>query len=66
MSEPIVMGLVGVVVLVLLTGLGIPIAFAITLVGAVGMLISSDVNYTRRCRSRPPANTPSPSSRCSC
>jgi tripartite ATP-independent transporter DctM subunit len=46
MSEPIVMGLVGVVVLVLLTGLGIPIAFAITLVGAVGMLISSDVNYT--------------------
>jgi tripartite ATP-independent transporter DctM subunit len=40
------MGLSGIGALIVLCGLGIPIAFSIALVGAVGMSLATDVNYT--------------------
>ena len=46
MTEALYLGLGAIGVLLLLAGLGIPIAFAIALVGAVGMLYASDLTYT--------------------
>jgi len=45
-TEALYLGLGAIGVLLLLAGLGIPIAFAIALVGAVGMLYASDLTYT--------------------
>jgi C4-dicarboxylate transporter DctM subunit len=44
-TEALYLGFGGIAVLLLLAGLGIPIAFAIALVGAVGMIYASDVTY---------------------
>jgi tripartite ATP-independent transporter DctM subunit len=46
MSEAIITGLAGIAALLLLSGLGVPIAFSIALVGAVGMWLATDLNYT--------------------
>jgi C4-dicarboxylate transporter, DctM subunit len=43
--EPITMGFVGIAALVLFAGMGVPIAFSITLVGAVGMASVTDVAF---------------------
>jgi C4-dicarboxylate transporter, DctM subunit len=43
--EPVTMGFIGIGALILLAGLGIPIAFAITLVGAVGMAVVTDLDF---------------------
>jgi C4-dicarboxylate transporter, DctM subunit len=43
--EPITMGFVGIAALVLFAGMGVPIAFSITLVGAVGMALVTDVEF---------------------
>mgnify|MGYP003627112587 CR=1 FL=1 len=43
--EPITMGFVGIAALILFAGLGVPIAFCITLVGAVGMALVTDVEF---------------------
>ena len=45
MTEPIVMGLIGIGALILFAGLGVPIAFCITLVGGVGMALVTDLNF---------------------
>ncbi len=45
MVEPITMGFAGIAGLILLAGMGVPIAFAITLVGAVGMALVTDVEF---------------------
>ena len=45
MTEPIVMGLIGIGALILFAALGVPIAFCITLVGAVGMALVTDLNF---------------------
>lgn len=46
MTDAILMGLAGIGALIALSGLGIPIAFSISLVGAVGMWLATDVTYT--------------------
>ncbi len=46
MTEAIVIGFAGIAILIGLSGLGIPIAFSITLVGALGMWLASDLTYT--------------------
>lgn len=43
--EPITMGFVGILALIVFAGLGVPIAFCITLVGAVGMALVTDVEF---------------------
>ena len=43
--EPITMGFVGIAALILFAGMGVPIAFSITLVGAVGMALVTDVEF---------------------
>ena len=43
--EPINMGFVGIAALILFAGMGVPIAFSITLVGAVGMALVTDVEF---------------------
>ncbi len=43
--EPITMGFVGIAALILFAGIGVPIAFSITLVGAVGMALVTDVEF---------------------
>ncbi len=45
MMEPIAIGFVGIAALILFAGLGVPIAFSITLVGAVGMAVVTDVEF---------------------
>lgn len=43
--EPILIGFIGIAGLILFAGLGVPIAFSITLVGAVGMAVVTDVEF---------------------
>jgi len=43
--EPIAMGFIGIAALILFAGMGVPIAFSITLVGAVGMAMVTDVEF---------------------
>lgn len=43
--EPITMGFVGILALIIFAGMGVPIAFCITLVGAVGMALVTDVEF---------------------
>lgn len=43
--EPILIGFIGIAGLILFAGLGVPIAFSITLVGAVGMAAVTDVEF---------------------
>ena len=43
--EPIAIGFLGIAGLILFAGLGVPIAFSITLVGAVGMAAVTDVEF---------------------
>lgn len=45
MTEPIVMGLIGIGAMILFAALGVPIAFCITLVGAVGMVLVTDLDF---------------------
>lgn len=43
--EPITMGFVAILALIVFAGLGVPIAFCITLVGGVGMALVTDVEF---------------------
>jgi len=43
--DPITMGFVGILAMIVFAGMGVPIAFCITLVGAAGMALVTDVEF---------------------